>query len=279
LTLAGYSLLGPTRDGRIKPDVAGPSSVVAADLDFDRNPNTCDATEQGGTSWSSPSIAGAAALVRQYYVDGFYPSGSRNAASGFAPSAALMKATIIAAARAGVTRAFGSGATISALPVPSNEQGFGFPVLDDALYFSGDRERLRVADVANDRGLALSESTTTELTVLGGTKLRVVLVWTDPPGIARGATDTTPQLVNDLDLRVLSPIGETLYGNESLHPRQPDRLNNVEVVSIDAPTTGRYTVSVSAQSIGSGSRQGYALVATGDFADPPSTRRRVVRRR
>jgi len=278
LTLAGYSLLGPTRDGRIKPDVVGPSSVIAGDLNFDNNPNTCDATEQGGTSWSSPSIAGAAALVRQYYVDGFYPSGSRNTANGFAPSAALMKATIVAAARPAVTRYFGSGPGTDALPVPSNEQGFGFPVLAAALYLPGAPARLRVTDVANDRGLAVNESTTTELTVGTGAKLRVVLVWTDPPGIVRGTTDSTPQLVNDLDLQVLSPTGETLHGNESLHRGQPDRLNNVEVISIDAPAAGKYMVSVSAHRLGSGSRQGYALVATGDFAEPPSTRRRVVRR-
>jgi hypothetical protein len=138
-----------------------------------------------------------------------------------------------------------------------------------------------VSDIANDRGLALNENVTMELNVRAGTKVRVVLVWTDPPGIVRGTTDTTPQLVNDLDLRVLSPTSETLHGNESLHRGQPDRLNNVEVVAIDAPAAGKYTVSISAHRIGSGSRQGYALVATGDIADAPSTppaRRRVVRR-
>lgn len=37
-------------------------------------------TLTGGASFSSPMAAGAALLVRQYFSDGFYPSGERNAA-------------------------------------------------------------------------------------------------------------------------------------------------------------------------------------------------------
>ncbi len=80
-TIAPFTLFGPTRDGRIKPDLVAPARVVAGDVDFDSNPATCDSTYQPGTSWSSPSVAGAAALVRQYYVDGFYPTGAAIAAN------------------------------------------------------------------------------------------------------------------------------------------------------------------------------------------------------
>ena len=72
--------------------------------------------------------------------------------------------------------------------------------------------------------------------------------------------------MNDLDLRVTDNTGAVLLGNDSLHPGQPDRLNNVEVVSIAQPATGAYTIQLSASQLGVGPRQGYALVITGDFS-------------
>ena len=95
--ISSFTLVGPTRDGRIKPDVVGPAYVTAGDAKVITG-NECGTTQQPGTSWSSPTIAGAAALVRQYYTDGFYPTGVATPSNRFTPSAALMKATIIAAA-------------------------------------------------------------------------------------------------------------------------------------------------------------------------------------
>ncbi|HET7433848.1 MAG TPA: S8 family serine peptidase [Thermoanaerobaculia bacterium] len=259
--IASYTLFGPTRDGRIKPDLVGPSMVTAGDIDVDENPNTCDVSRQQGTSWSSPSIAGAAALVRQYYTDGFYPNGAKNAGTAMTPSAALMKATLIAAARPAHWR--GENRTkVPALPVPSYEQGWGFPVLDDALYLAGDTRKLRVEDVALANGLAEGESRTIRINARVNTPLKVVLVWTDPAGVVRGTNDSTPELVNDLDLRVKSPDGTTL-GNA-------DHLNNVEVVSLEQPSTGGYDITISAQRIGQGPRQSYALVVTGDLQAAPA---------
>ncbi len=250
-------LVGPTRDGRIKPDVVGPSYVIAGDMDFDGNPATCDVTPQPGTSWASPTIAGAAALARQYYTDGFYPSGTKTSANAFVPSAALLKATIIAAARRVPMRNYGVGLDVVSQPVPSYEQGFGLPVLDDALYFPGDRAKLRAFDVATGNGLAQGQSATATIDVMAGTPLKVVLVWTDAPGAT---------LVNDLDLYVTTPAGEVHFGNEALHPGTRDSVNNVEEVTIPTPLTGTYTVNVSAPIIGSGPRQSYALVMTCDLA-------------
>jgi hypothetical protein len=267
------TLFGPTRDGRIKPDVVGPATVFAGDWDFGTNTPNCNSSAQGpGTSWAAPTIAGAAALVRQYYTEGWYPSGARNTADAITPSAALLKATIIAAARQVPYRMTIAG-DVAAKPVPSFEQGFGFPVLDDALYLAGDRAKLRVADVATASGLASGESTTLHLNVSSGTPLKVVLVWTDPPGVVRSVSDPTPELVNDLDLRVVGPSGAASLGNG-----QADHLNNVEVVSIPQPVTGAYSVTISANHLGVGPRQGYALVITGDVANSPAGRSRAVRR-
>jgi hypothetical protein len=277
-----FSLVGPTRDGRIKPDVVGPSWVLAGDSDGNVATNACLQSQQSGTSWSAPSIAGAAALVRQYYTDGFYPTGIATQSNAFVPSAALLKATLIAAARSVPNDWIYNSGLAVAKPAPSYEQGFGFPVLDDALYFPGDRARTRIVDVPLVQGLAQNETATLRLNVNAGTPLKAVLVWTDPAGTPRGVSDPTPELVNDLDLRVTGATGLSIYGNDSLHPGQPDRLNNVEAVSLDQPPAGIVTISVTANHLGSGPRQSYALVVTGDLTDaipamPNATRTRAAR--
>ncbi len=277
-----FSLLGPTRDGRIKPDVVAPSYVLAGDSDGNITSHDCIATRQSGTSWSAPSVAGEAALVRQYYTDGFYPTGVAAPSNAFVPSAALLKATLVAAARPVQNDWIYNSGVTPAQPAPSYEQGFGFPVLDDALYFPGDQARTRIVDVPLAQGLAQGETATLRLTVSANTPLKVVLVWTDPAGTPRGVSDSTPELVNDLDLRVIDPTGSTLLGNESLHPGQPDRLNNVEAVPVGQPFAGVYTISVTAPHLGFGTRQSYALVITGDLTDsipamPSPSRARAVR--
>lgn len=281
--LTPFSLIGPTRDGRIKPDLVAPAIVLAADSDGNISTHACPTSMQSGTSWSAPSVAGEAALVRQYFTDGFYPTGVATPSNAFVPSAALLKATLIAAARAVPNNWIYNVGVAPAKPVPSYDQGFGFPVLDDALYFPGDRARTRVVDVPLTLGLAQGETATLHLNVSATAPLKVVLVWTDPAGTPRGVSDPTSELVNDLDLHLTDPAGATLLGDESLHPGQPDRLNNVEVVSIDPPSAGLYTISVTASHLGFGTRQSYALVITGDLADPipamanPTARVRAAR--
>ena len=257
--LARFTLFGPTRDGRIKPDVVGPAWVIAGDAQVITKGNACGTTAQLGTSWAAPTIAGAAALVRQYYSDGFYPTGIATPSNRMTPSAALLKATIIAAARRVPQIATPTGPQ-DTKPVPSNEQGWGFPILDDALYFPGDISKLRVQD---NQSLSEGESNTMQLNAKPDAPLKVVLVWTDPPGVP---------LVNDLDLRVVDPAGNQLAS--------ADHVNNVEGVSIAQPLSGNYTITVSASRLGQGPRQSYALVVTGDVADaapPQPLRTRAAR--
>jgi hypothetical protein len=187
-----------------------------------------------------------------------------------------VKATLIAAARRVPFKQVAQTTFIDTVPVPSYEQGFGFPVLDDALYFPGDAAKLRVVD--NNIGLTASDTASVRVNVKSGTPLKAVLVWTDPPGVPRGTSDPTPELVNDLDLVITQPDGTRVYGNESLHSGRADRLNNVEVAPIAAPQTAVYKIDVVANAITSGTRQSYALVITGDLAaDVATPRLRAVR--
>ena len=52
-----------------------------------------------GTSMSAPIVAGAALLVREYFVRGFFPTGAATRANSLEPSAALVKAMIVNSAQ------------------------------------------------------------------------------------------------------------------------------------------------------------------------------------
>lgn len=273
MTVVAYSGTGPTKDGRIKPDFVGPVNVVGADTDHELG--NCSASPQGGTSFASPPVAGAAVLVRQYYLEGWYPSGTPRAADSIAPGAALVKATLVASARRVAFRTTADGTATSA-PIPSNEQGFGFPVLDDALYFAGDARRLFVHERGGAGGLAEGSVARFAFDVAPTQALRVALAWVDPPGDPEKSSGT--RLVNDLDLVVAGPDGERRHGNETLHPSGADRVNNAELVHVPIPAAGRWVVEVSAHRLDVAAAQGFALVVVGDIEPEVPVRRRPVRR-
>jgi hypothetical protein len=48
---------------------------------------------------ATPLAAGDMALLRQYFTDGFYPTGTKVSANAVTPSAALLRATVVNGAR------------------------------------------------------------------------------------------------------------------------------------------------------------------------------------
>lgn len=98
--VAEFSSRGPTLDGRLKPDLVMSGRALATGTsDRGENGLTCTTFEVSGTSFAAPLVAGYAALAREYFRKGYYPSGAARAADGFLPSAALLKAALIAGAR------------------------------------------------------------------------------------------------------------------------------------------------------------------------------------
>ncbi|HUT02815.1 MAG TPA: S8 family serine peptidase [bacterium] len=253
--VASFSSNGPTEDGRMNPTVCAPGqSVHSAASDYNVYTYNCGLRYMQGTSMSCPTTAGLAALVRQYYVDGYYPSGTSNAADGFVPSAALLKATLVNSAR-DMSGNYTDG------PIPSTGQGWGRILLDDALYFAGDQCSLEANDVSP--GLSTGQSDSYQVKSQGGCKLEVTLVWTD----YRSSLSASTNLVNDLDLTVESPDstmfkGNNYAGGSSSSGGTYDRLNVVECVQIDSPDPGTYQITVSAYNVPVGP-QPYALVVTG----------------
>src|SRR5207249_942657 len=97
--VADFSSRGPSADGRIKPDVMAPGVSVWSAQGADPFGDGTSYFQLSGTSMATPTTAGAATLVRQYFMDGWYPTGSPQPANGFTPSAALLKSMIINSGR------------------------------------------------------------------------------------------------------------------------------------------------------------------------------------
>lgn len=261
--VAGFSSRGWTADGRIKPDLLAPgASVRSARSDGATTTGNCDIRLASGTSMAAPTAAGLAALVRQFFREGRVPDGLPDPGRSHRPSAALVRATLVASA-VDVT----SLGCTSARPVPSPDQGWGLIQLDTALPLPGSARRLLVRDDLPGFSDAASEPGSTAVALTSPGPLKVVLAWTDPPSFAAAAA----HLVNDLDLEVEGPDGRfrgnAFAGGRSTGGGEPDRLNNLEVVWLPQASAGTWVVRVSPHAIRRGT-QPYALVVAGELAAP-----------
>jgi len=260
----GDGLIGPTKDTRRKPEICAPG----AGIHTARAGSGCGCrTVRCATSFATPVIAGAAALIRQYYFDGFHHSGAKDTSKSSTASAALVKATLLNSTIPMTQR---RGDT----DYPNNRTGWGLIKLDNTLFFTGNPRRLFVADVRNADGLTTGESRAHQITVeSNAATLKITLVWSDPPALLFAAGKT---LINNLDLVVTSPDGSAVFigGNSGFvdgfsqpMPDAPaaDELNNVEMVIVKEPAAGCWTIRVVGTAVNL-ERQGYALVATGALA-------------
>lgn len=269
ITVAGYSSRGPTSDGRRKPDIMAPGTLVSAAGNAENsnppaNPDQANTKTLSGTSMATPAVAGGAALARQYFTDGFYPTGVRTPANARKPLGTEMKALL-------------TNGTAFIGNSPSNNYGWGRIWLDNNLYFPADARDLRMFGRQQSTGLATGEQHEYQVQVGAGQEFRATLAWYDPPGTP-GAAGTA--LVNNLDLEVSDGVN-TYRGNvftgsgatgNSTTGGSADLLNPLEQVRFTAPTAGLYTIRVKGTAVpGDGqayaNRQGYGLaVSSGQCA-------------
>ncbi|MBN2171324.1 MAG: S8 family serine peptidase [Candidatus Krumholzibacteriota bacterium] len=247
---------GPTADGRRKPEIYAPGYLInSAYAD-----QPCNQLSKSGTSMACPAVASAGALARQYFREGWYPTGAPEPANALIPSGALLRAVLLNATF-----------PMDSLPYgyPNDLEGWGRLVLDESLHFAGEARDLWIRDVRNAQGLETGEWVSYVLPVAAGDEaLKITLVFTDPPGEVAAADP----VVNDLDLRVLAPGGEAYRGNVfdvaagvSETGGAADALNTVERVIIADPVPGAWEVRVEAAAVPLGP-QGYALAAAGNLA-------------
>lgn len=248
VSIASFSSLGPTDDGRVKPDCVANGTQVYSSI------NISDSSYRfyDGTSSASPGVAGTAALLLEHY---------RNLTGGSSPRSATLKGLIL-------HTAFDAGNA-----GPDYTYGWGVADGAAAAVFLSD------ALASSPAGHFLAQSTyggATQdfpLTCTGSGPLKATIVWTDPPPTALpggGLNDRTRVLVNDLDLVIIGPPGATTYHPWTLDPDNPsapavqtvrNNVDNVEQVRIDSPAAGIYTVRVN--HTGGSFSQPYTLLATG----------------
>ncbi|HUN79945.1 MAG TPA: S8 family serine peptidase, partial [Phycisphaerae bacterium] len=255
--------VGPTADGRRKPDIVGPGCNIISAL----SGSGCGTIPQGGTSMACPAVAAAAMLARQYYMQGFYPSGVANPSDAFTPSGALLKATLM---NSGVDMTGVAG-------YPTNLEGWGRVLLHNACTFAGDSRHSYIpADIRNADGLSTGQEVTYTFKVIPSSEpLRATLVWTEPP--ASASTGIGPAWINDLDLELTAPSSTVYLGNVFLNGvtttgGSKDGKNNVEQIHLPSPETGIWTAKVKAAAVNVGT-QGYALMFSGGvfpILPPPS---------
>ncbi|PSC76615.1 Serine protease ABC transporter B family tagA isoform A [Micractinium conductrix] len=259
--LATYSSQGPTPDYRVKPDIVAPGTITSAAVGY--GADDCGLVTYAGTSMATPVVAGAAALVRQYYMQGFYPSGQASPDAVFTPTGSLLKATLLGGAA--VMTGFEADTGLPIDPPPSFRQGYGRVWLGNSVYLAGNANspQLQVLDA-----VPINQGESHEYCIrANGGPLSITLVWADFPGDVAGGK----VLVNDLDLSVRAAglNGVPLLGNGGSvsNAANPDSENNVEQVALTTLPPGPVAVTVRGSSIftAAGAPQ-YALVVNGDFS-------------
>jgi len=246
---------GPTSDGRRKPEIFAPGCSTRSS-----SGSGCGTSTATGTSMAAPAVAGTAILARQYYMEGYYPTGTPQPQDAFTPSGTLLKATLINSA---VDMTGISG-------YPSNREGWGRVLLDNALYFDGESRFNIIRDVRNASPDAMNTGDVIEIPITVNSNaedLMVTLAFHDAPA----ASNASFAPVNNLDLEVVTPLGFDLLGNvfaggQSTTGGSPDAINNVEQVRFPTPFPGEYIVRVRAAAVNQGT-QGYAVVITGDITE------------
>ncbi|MFD9412500.1 S8 family serine peptidase [Streptomyces sp. NPDC059989] len=247
---------GLTADGRVKPDLM----VVGCGVESALNGTTCRTGPRSAcaSSYATPLAAAAAALVRQYFLEGFHPTGFATPGDAFVPSGALLKAMLLHAAVPVETAA----------AYPSESTGWGLVRLAECLVFgAASPRRLQIWDLRNAAGLSTGQENAYMVEVLDGAdRLKVTLAWTEPAPAVPGVGAAT---VNNLDLVVTSPdqtryLGNVMVAGRSVSGGSPDVVNPVETVIIDAPAVGLWTVTVVATQVNVGNPgQGFALAVSG----------------
>ncbi|CAG9606506.1 S8 family serine peptidase [Pseudoneobacillus rhizosphaerae] len=228
--IAEFSSRGPTKDGRVKPDIVAPGTYIlssrsslAPDSSFWANYNSKYAY-MGGTSMATPLTAGNVALLKEHFL--------KNKGIDAKPS--LIKAALVA------------GATN--LGTTTGNQGWGRVNVEKSI---------NVAYVNESKALTTGTKATYTFSATSSRPLKFTLAWTDYPG----SPNATYSLVNDLDFVVKSPSGKVYVGNDTTSPYNDnwDGVNNVESVSIAVPENGTYTIEVQAYNVANGGSQDFSL--------------------
>lgn len=253
-TMTDFSSWGPTKDGRLKPDIVAPGQDIVSTL-----PGGAYGANSG-TSMATPHISGISALLIQRYRTVFNKQ-------AFLPS--TIKAVLLHTAK-DLRDTF-----VYYTPGPDFASGYGiadalaaYETLSTTLVLEG-----QLANGATDvHNFTVNSS---------ATPVKVTVAWDDfTPEL-----NANPKLVNNLDLELVAPDGTTIHLPWVLDPNNPgnaatrgvDSMNNVEQVYLENPAMGNWTIRVKGTSIPQGPQR-YSLVSSLAIGTAPvaSARLRVA---
>lgn len=254
------SSAGPRKDGAIKPDLcAVGESVFLANY---TNATTYNAYTTGnGTSYAAPIISGISGALTQV-------NRVINNNSSLTFKADEMKALLTHTANE------------AGNPGPDVWYGWGLADATKAAQVIIDKKDSKVYFERNI--LNSGVSFTKNVKAKSSEPLKVTISWVDPAAVPFTndndmQNNHASRLVNDLDVRIIDTVSNTVYypwkldiSNPMANATTGDNLvDNVEQIIIDTPVAGRiYTVQVSnkgtlVDDLGNPSTQNYALIITG----------------
>jgi hypothetical protein len=255
---ASFSSLGPTGDGRIKPDVVADGVNVLSSIST--SDNAYDIFS--GTSMATPATAGSSFLLQEYYGKLHHDS--------VMLSATLKGLLIHTADEAGNN--------------PGPDYTFGWGLVDiqkAAAVITADNTDQSQQIKQSSLAQGTKDSETFIVTASGKMPVSATICWTDPPGIvasipvnSHNFQDTVRKLVNDLDLRIKDNTSGKVYYPWILDPFNPGNAatkgdnirDNVEKVELgDSLIPGRtYTITVSHKGTTlKNTTQAYTLILSG----------------
>ena len=245
--IANFSSFGPTDDGRIKPDLVADGVNVTSCISS--SPTSYETLS--GTSMASPNATGSLFLLQEYY----------NQKHG-----SFMRASTLRALAIHTTDEAGTFAG------PDYVYGYGLlNVLRASSVITS--SYANKTDTIMEKTLNNGSTYTFNAVASGSSPLKATIVWTDPKGAVDDVNllnNTTPILVNDLDIRITS--GGRTYFPWILDPNNPanaatrgdDKLNNIEQILVDSTIPGKsYTITVSHKGTLQRGSQAYALIVSG----------------
>jgi serine protease AprX len=235
----GGGSIGPSEDGRLKPD-------LTAYYDSIDTIGTTGYRGFGGTSGATPIVAGHLGLMIEMYAKGLMTRDETSPVIKgdiFAsrPHAMTAKALLINTARQYEFDGLDHD-------LARAHQGWGFPNLEDAF---DAKENMFVID--ESKVLAVDESVMYTIEVAeGSATLNATMIFREPEALLTASKQT----INNLNLIAVSPIGEVYYGNNGLMEGMfsttggsADFINTVENLIINAPMAGTWMITVEAKEI------------------------------